>query len=160
MQWRTVGLPKRVVVALLALVYSVAFVISPYWNLAGSTAARVASLVILVAVGSAWCYFSAGLVQARYTTRGLLYGAALWMLLFILNFRALTSAIPWRGDESAHIFRTQLLARWIPGVWFFGAVLLSGLVFLVAWRSWKWALTIGVVQFGAAICFLAISPAF
>src|SRR5512135_1390623 len=101
-----ITLPKRVVVVLLGSVYVAAFILSSYWNGPQSLPVKYGILTALIAVGAAWAYLSAGQLQLRVSRSSLVYGGLLLAGLFLLNYRALTSVIPWRGDEAGHIFRT------------------------------------------------------
>jgi hypothetical protein len=153
-------LPRRVVVALLASLYGAAFILSPYWNLAPSGIVKTILLGVLIAFGAAWSYLSAGTAQVRLERSQLVSGAVLLAALFIINLRSLTSAIPWRGDESSHIARTQLLASKVPVLWFLLALISVSFLIFLAWRNWKWALVVGGIEVAGAALLLARSPAF
>lgn len=135
-----VAIPKRVVVALLAAFYLIAFVLSPYWKLIQPDLLAVVIVVVIIGLGAVWSYQSAGNTRITFEAKSCITLAALFLGMLILNFRALTSVIAWRGDESGHIEVTRELVKAVPVQ--FGLLmplLLLGLVVAIARKS-RWML--------------------
>ena len=64
-----------------------------------------------------WSFFSAK--ELRVSLQPMRWGQFLILLagMIILNFRALTIDIPWRGDEGIDITRTLALASKVSILW-------------------------------------------
>ncbi len=159
-QGRPLSIPRRVTVVLLACVYGVAFVASPYWMLAGVPLTRVGVLLLNVLLGVVWLRYSAGEPRFTISARGLASSAILLAALVVVNYRALTSAIPWRGDESAHIFRTQLLVSGVPAGLFLLALIVPVVLIWAASKSWKLGLGLGLPALVGGVLFFWLSPEF
>ena len=102
------------IAVLLASFYILAFVLTPYWSLIPSVTGVVIILAIMIGVGVFWAYFSAGDIQTNIEVKHLLLLGAVLIGMALLNYGALTSVIPWRGDESTFIVRTRDLMSRVP----------------------------------------------
>lgn len=109
-----VSIPRRVAVALLAAFYLIAFVLSPYWRLIRPEFLAIVVVVVIVGLGAVWSHQSAGKTGITIEGKSWLTLGALFLGVVILNLRALTSVIPWRGDESGHIEVTRELVKAVP----------------------------------------------
>ena len=156
----TITMSKPFVTALLAVFYVIAFVLSPYWLLAESPAGMIAILSATILLGAAWSYVSAGELRFRLDASSWFSFAFLLAGLAILNYRALTSVIPWRGDEGGHIARTLGIAAAIPARWVAGELAGFGFFLYAAWRNAKWAIPIWILQIGSIVLFYLSSGPF
>lgn len=135
-------LPKTLVLALLASLFVFAFIVSPYWFLAQSPFARITILIATVILGTTWSSLSASELELRFNARDAAFFSVLLVGLFLLNYRPLTAAIPWRGDEEHHIRITLYFATQIPFEWIVAVFVLLALFWMAAWREAKWAMAI------------------
>lgn len=136
--------------------FVLAFVAAPYWLIAESSAERIVFLLISVLLGFAWTRLAAGEVQVQpLHGLGWLQAAMLLVLVAALNFRAVTSAIPWRGDESYHISFAVNLARMMPPALAFAAIVAFLLLLYLAWRKPRLALaSCAILVAGCVAVFL------
>ena len=139
---KTVTLPRSFVAALLVSVFFMAFVITDYWNNLGVSQYRIVILLGTIALGFGWSWLGAGTLRVAFSVRQLLAFAILLAVLFGLNYQALGSVIPWRGDEAHHMIDTLSLGDHFPwSVFIF--ILTWALIVSLAWRQPKWALLAG-----------------
>jgi hypothetical protein len=149
----TIYLPRQFVVAALAIVYTVAFVASPYWNLAHGRITRAALLALTLTLGVIWSTCAAGELRLSVRPDSAIFFAALCAGVLLLNLGPITSVIPWHGDEDGHIRRTLDLLQRIPLSWILASGTLAILLLIAAWRRSAWALVIGALLLPAAILF-------
>ena len=80
--------------------------------------------------------------------------------MIVLNLKALTVDIPWRGDEDIHIARTVALASIIPNT--LAILFVIGLITMVTlawWKKSKWAIFLVIFFAACAIAYhLAKNP--
>lgn len=147
-----IRLPGTFLFALLASLFILAFVVSPYWFLAESPFARVAILAATIGLGTIWCLVSSSELELRFTLRDMAVFAVLLVAVFCLNYRPLTAAIPWRGDEAHHIRIALYLAAQIPILWILAFLGLLAAFLISAWRDAKWMMGIcgALLAIGAA----------
>src|SRR5690349_14923567 len=137
MTFPTLSLPRTFVIALLASIYVLAFIVSPYWLIPEPLAGKFLLLILTISLGVIWAYFSAGSLEIRFDTRSGLAFIILLAGLIILNYRAITSAIPWRGDEEYHIrpvldavgLIAKVSRRWL--------LITLGIFILFLYTAWK-----------------------
>jgi len=120
-------IPRRVIATLLGLFYILAFVMTPYWSLLPSRSDDVLVLTLMIGLGTVWSYLSAADIQITSGVKTLLLLVVLLAGMVVLNSRALTSVIPWRGDESTFIVRTRDLISRLP----ISTVLLASFLFIL-----------------------------
>ncbi|HEY5983438.1 MAG TPA: hypothetical protein VIU38_08190, partial [Anaerolineales bacterium] len=154
-----VTIPRRLVIAFLAAFFTLAFVLSPYWSLMPTLAGRLLALFIIIVVGAAWSYFSASDIDLRDVPRAVVWAAVLFVLIALLNARALTAVIPWRGDESTFITRTRDLITRVP----LAKILILKVLFIailvgLAIRSRVLTIAAVLLEVAAIGIFLAAAP--
>jgi hypothetical protein len=159
MKAKSIGLPRMLVIVILAAIYSLGFIITPYWMRAKTTPEMVLVLVCTIAIGAIWVVFSAKDLVIQL--KPIHWGFFLILLagLVLLNIRLLTVNLPWRGDEDIHITRTLALASTTAGLieLVFGFVLLVTLA--LAWKKSKWAVLPGIAFLAGVIAYyLAKNP--
>ncbi|HVP10879.1 MAG TPA: hypothetical protein VMV94_06770 [Phycisphaerae bacterium] len=131
-----VHLPRALVFTLLFFLFDLAYILSPYWNLASHTSSRTALLASSVVIGLVWAIWASAPLSAAFS------GARAWrllgafLILAILNARALTADVPWRGDEDHHLLATRsligaLLSHRSATI---ALILLLAILPLAAWR--------------------------
>ncbi len=151
----TIRLPRTFLFALLASLFILAFVISPYWFLARSPLEMAIILLATIGLGAIWCHLSSSDLEVRFTGGDAAWLAILLAALFLLNYKPLTAAIPWRGDEERHIRIAVYLAAQIPIEWILVAFALFALFWAAAWRGWKWTMAaLGALTVAGAVAFL------
>jgi hypothetical protein len=148
---RSFRLSRYFVTALLVSLFMLAFVITPYWTLAPSTLNRLSIIVITFSVGILWAFGSASEVQLKWRGRQQAELIVIFALVIVLNYRALTSVIPWRGDEDLHILKTLDVVALVPNAWYFGGLLLFGLILFFAWKKSHWTIPIAVLTVVSAL---------
>ena len=106
---------------LLASIFSLAFIITPYWAILGnkikSTTTELAGLILTIGFGIAWSTISGGDVRVKINLKSLLLFASMLGALAVITFNALNYTIPWRGDEDFHIQIILSLLSFIPLKW-------------------------------------------
>lgn len=137
-------LSKGCTAALLASVYILGFIITPYWLLHASAAADIFYLALTISIGLIWLWLSANSLEIPFSLKDI--GVFFFLLagVIALNYRALNSVIPFRGDEASHIERTLELADRIP--FLPGLILLALFVVFIAagMKGQKWGAFIGI----------------
>jgi hypothetical protein len=144
----TISLPKNFVTALLACIYALGFIITPYWSLPAAVGTKIILLVLTTSLGVLWVTWAGESLQVRLDRWGSISFAVLLIGMFALNFKCLNSGIPWKGDEEFHIVITKALATQFPngGVLTIWASL--GLILYTAWKKARWAIPVGAVLCG------------
>jgi hypothetical protein len=150
-------LPRPAVRLILASIYSMAFIVTPYWDLLGGkkwSVAAIACLLLTIGFGIAWSYFSAGDIRLKIPLLSLLLFFFILAFLAVINFNALNINIPWRGDENYHIHKTVSLVQKISFPAMLLYLILTGLIFYkVSQKPW------GVLRI-TAILIVGIIPFF
>jgi hypothetical protein len=131
------------IAGILFLVFVMSFVFVPYWKLADTAAQRMALLSVTTLFGGLWAYLSSeSLAVSPFQPKRFRWLLFLILLGFIsiVNFRAMSSVIPWRGDEDFHILSTINASIFIfeTNRHLLLPVFLASLLFLfLAWKkSW------------------------
>ncbi len=152
-------LPRALVSTALFFFFALAFVAAPYWLVAGSLAERFLSLLLTVLLGAVWARLAANEVQLSFDVRAWGSAAILLGLMIALNFRALSAAIPWMGDEGYHIKFALSFAKLIPTPVLLFAILASFALLLTVWRKPRLAAAACVVLVtGCIAVFLLRRP--
>jgi len=107
---------KSSVRILLALIFLLAYIFTPYWMLPSSQMIRVIILLLSLAAGGIWVHVSSSRILIEWDLRKLIQFGLFLVLLLIVNFKSLISVLPWRGDEDYHIFLTLNLVKRLPGI--------------------------------------------
>ncbi len=107
---KSIRVPGMVVVVILAAIYSLGFIITPYWIRSKTTPEMVFILALTIAIGGIWIVSAAKELDIQ--VKPMQWGYFLILLggVILLNIKPLTVDIPWRGDEDIHIARTMALA--------------------------------------------------
>jgi hypothetical protein len=142
-----------VVVVILAAIYSLGFIITPYWIRTKTTPEMVFILALTIAIGGIWIVFAAKelVIQVKPMHWG--YFLILLAGVIVLNIKPLTVDIPWRGDEDIHIARTLALATTPANI----VAVVFGIAFLLtaalAWKKSKWAVLPGILFLAGGIAY-------
>ncbi len=107
---------KPTVIAVLAFIFLLAFIITPYWMLPSNLIKRIFILAISLGIGSIWIHVSSSRLYINWELKKLFPFALLLVSLFVVNFNSLTSVLPWRGDEDYHVSITLNLVNRIPSI--------------------------------------------
>ena len=155
----TLSLPRTFISALLASIYILGFIITPYWIIPESTTRMIFFLGLITGVGIAWLILSSGALQIHFNARNSYLVSLLLMGIIALNFRPLNSVIPYLGDEGLHIDRTLELVTRTPLGWGLGVLGLFILLFYSAIKKPKWAaFTAILIVSSVVILFLNRNP--
>ncbi len=155
MSSRTIRLPGSFVAAILASIYILAFVISPYWLLPSSILIRIVILALTVGIGALWSYLSAADLQLEFNIRNWISFGVLLGALIALNYKAITSVIPWRGDEGIHISKTlDIVNRISTGQILFALTLFAAFLY-TGWKKPALVLPAGLCLASLGILFFA-----
>ncbi len=156
MRLKSILMPRMFVIVILAAIYSLGFIATPYWINVQSKTEMIFILVLTIGIGVIWSFLSAGDLQIRVVPINWSHFFILLAGLLVLNLRPLTSDIPWRGDEDYHIARTLSLASRIATKW----VIAFFIVFIssayLAWKKSKWSIFPGIL-FVAGLIFFNIT---
>ncbi len=115
---RTLTLPRPIVFALLLALYSLCYLLIPYWNLPEKLWQRQAMAVITAAAGLLWAYGASGTVQLRISRQGLWGLLAALVVLAAANYLPITSDLSWRGDEDHHFKSSYMMGGVLAQMWF------------------------------------------
>jgi len=83
--------------------YSLAFIIPPYWNVASSPQLKLFILVFLLIASAILSFYTASIIKIDCRLRDIPSLLLLTALLYAVNYIPLHGEIPWRGDEYYHI---------------------------------------------------------
>jgi len=155
----TLYLPRTLVSTALFSFFVLAFIAAPYWLVVESHVENIIFLLITILFGFLWTRLASNEVQMQVDRRAWISAAMLLLFLSVLNFRALTSAIPWRGDESSHIAFALTLAQMIPLAWSATAIVVLLLLLFIGWRKPKYALAAcAILVAGCVAVYLLRKP--
>ncbi len=153
-------LHRSLVSAALFFFFLLAFVAAPYWLVAESLAERIVSLLITLSLAALWARLSSNEMEVCIQRQAWVSAAILLGLMSALNFRALTSAIPWMGDEGYHIKFALSLAKLFPTIWLLSAALASAGLLFIVWRKPRYAVAAcAVLVVGCIGVYLLRQPA-
>jgi hypothetical protein len=146
-------------IVLLAVVYSLAFIITPYWTGAASSSTVTLVLLLTVGTGIVWIFLCATELRLQHGLCEWRYGLLLACVLLLLNVRALTSDIPWRGDEEHHITTTLRLAAVLSNNGLIAFVLGVAVLLWLAWRKSRWTIPVLLqLVISMIVAFLVTRP--
>jgi len=155
----TLSLPRAFIIELLASIYALAFIFTPYWRMARLPEEMIAILALTIGIGAVWSYISGADLIIRFKQKNLIIFAILLVGLMVVNYSTLTSVIPWRGDEDFHIRKTIELAMIIPVHWAFGTLILFATYLYLVWHHSRWAVPVGALLLMEIISFyLFLNP--
>jgi len=137
----------------LGCIYIMGFLITPYWALYTSRSVIFVYCFLTIGIGVLWLFLSTDSLQIEFNFRSVASFLALLAVILLLNFRALNSVIPFRGDETLHIERTQELAQRIPALELIVVVLLFILFLYTGWKLQRWLLFSGSLLIVSIIFF-------
>jgi len=132
--------------------FCLAFVFSPYWILPKSRTFGFLLLLFILIAGGFWALASAGLLKGKITKKDISQFLIFLISVLIINFLALKSSIPWRGDEQTHINRTlDLIALVHPG-WIVGGFFIFSLLLILVINKprvgiWLWIFVLLFIGF-------------
>lgn len=132
-----IHLPRSFITIVLGLLYILSFVVTPFWLLGISPFIKVLLLIMTLCLGVIWSNYSADSLQIQINTKNKLVFGFFLLVIIILNFRPLTSVIPWRGDEDFHISNVLFLLSQINILWIIVVFVLFFTVLHSAWYKPK-----------------------
>jgi hypothetical protein len=150
---KSILLPRMCVIALLAGIYTLGFIVTPYWIRTNSTSEMIFILALTVGIGAIWSFLSAKDLEVRLEPLNWWQLLILLAGLVILNFKALTIDIPWRGDEGIHITRTLALVSNISIIWVLAFIIVFISTAMLAWKKSKWSILLGILSIAGVISF-------
>ncbi len=147
--------------SLLFVVFVVAYILSPYWKLVDSLAGQIIFLLSLGSLGFFWAFLSSGSFEFlwRFDNQEIVRYVGLAVILFVLNYKALGTGLPWRGDEDYHVDRTIRLGTAMGVKVLLLVIPLVALYLVEGLRNSKWsilssaffAIMIGIIAFSTEI---------
>ena len=137
-------LPRSFVFGVLASIFALAFIISNYWVIPDNPLVRSTILIFSICFGIVWCILASSSFKLEYSLKNLPYFALFLALVFILNYRALFSVLPWRGDEDFHIIITQRIVNNIPLFWVIAFLVFWVIILYLAWSKPGWGIIAGL----------------
>lgn len=150
-------LPKSFVTSIIASIYILGFIITPYWNIYPWSKRSIAVLVITLFVGTIWCLRSASSLHFEFSLKNLIIFALLLIALAIMNYRQLVSGLPWRGDEDFHVAVTITLFQTVSNIRVLLLFFFFVDFFLIVWAKPTWGIPLILLFVSGAI--LVISSA-
>ncbi len=99
-------LSRSHVFLLLFIIWSLSFLYSPYWYAFGTFGfpfLRYIAYLLLLLFGFLWVYLSANELKIPKLQIHTVPLFALGLILYVINYRQLSTDIAWRGDEGAHV---------------------------------------------------------
>ncbi len=149
----SIRLHRSLTATALFFFFALAFVAAPYWLIAESWLERFVSILGTIFLGALWTRLAAHDLELPLDRRAWGPAAILLGLMSALNLRALTSGIPWRGDESYHIAFALSFAKLVPTSWLAIAILASAAVLYLIWRKRRYAAVAGAAL---VVCCIAV----
>lgn len=140
----SIRLPREFITAFLASIYILGFVITPYWLLHKSVVEILFYLALTISVGLLWLLLSTDSLQFEFSSNDIKLFLLLLAAAALLNYRALNSVLPFRGDEASHIERTLELASRLPILPSLAIMILFIAFMLSGFKRQKWAIIIGI----------------
>jgi hypothetical protein len=159
MKSKSILLPKMLVLVLLESVYTLGFIITPYWTHVPSKTESIFILALTIGIGAIWSLLSAG--NLRIELEPIKWGHIIILFtgLVILNLRPLSSSIPWRGDEELHITRTVYLLSTMSFKWVVIFLVAFVILAYLTWKKSRWAIFLGMALIASVIAaYLMKSP--
>lgn len=154
-----VHLPRTFVATILGSFYVLSFIVSPYWLLANSPNTKILILIATISLGVSWSYLSADSLQIQLKAKNKLVFGLFLLGMAIINYRALSSVIPWGGDENVHITRVLTLLSQIKTLWIVILFILFFAVLYSAWHRPNWApVTLGLSTIVIIVFFTNNNP--
>ena len=157
---RTIFLPRSFMVALLSFVYTLGFIITPYWALIQPPTRMLFFLGLIIIVGIAWIYTATNSLEIQFDFNDFLVGCLSVAGIVALNYRQLTSVIPFKGDDGFHIDRTLELVGIIPFKWIIGALVSFAVVMYLSIKKPRLAIFISIPVILSLILFFQIQNPF
>lgn len=94
---------RRVVFALLFLVFDLQFLLTPLWLRPRHHWIRPVLALALFVLGLLWAWWSSARLELPRRSHPWRWAFLSLVIIGVLNARALVSDVPWRGDEGGHI---------------------------------------------------------
>ena len=141
--------------SILIFIFYLAYILAPYWRLSPSTLTTCVLFIITTGFGFLWSYWASNHFQIRINKNVWFTFVILFFIIGLLNYRALTSVIPWRGDEEYHILVTLQLVDLIPFGWIITFVLLFSFLGLSGWYRLKWLFITSIFSPTTAYSYLS-----
>jgi hypothetical protein len=134
-----VKIPRSLVVGILLMIFTLGYIITPYWLLVGNPWIALLIVTLISITGAAWAYASSAQLRLDIRPGIMLLFVFFVLLLFGLNYRTLFSAIGWRGDEDFHIGRSVALYGLINPYWLTVGICLGLLFLFLCLKAPRWA---------------------
>lgn len=113
-------LSRSHVFLLLFIIWSLAFLYSPYWYAFGTFGfpfLKYIAYFLLLLFGFLWVYLSVNKLKIPKFQIHTVPLIALGLILYVINYRQLSSDIAWRGDEGAHVTMVLSLYKYFSYFW-------------------------------------------
>lgn len=157
---KQVRLSRYFVTGFLLFVFTLAYVITDYWNLFVSVALKDMFLALTLFLAVAWSLLGSGSLRIHTYKNEWLTFLLIAAMVLALNYFPLNSDIPWRGDEDYHIHETLELFSKVP--WFVYVAYLAAWVVILslAKRKPRWSVVGGGLLTAGALVFYPFSKMF
>jgi len=153
--------PGTFVTAFLFSLFSLAFIITPYWTVGETPTSRLVLLMVTIVTGLVWCVAAGAGLRAHFEPIEWVIFAMLLAAMAALNFQQLTGVIPWRGDEDFHIAKTLFVAQKfvLIGKWILLGLIAYTVFLFLAWKKPRWAEIAGaLITLGVVVFFIEANP--
>lgn len=140
----SIRLPRGFIIAFLASIYILGFILTPYWILHRSMVEVIFYLALTLGIGLIWLLLSANSLQIEFSSKDITLLLLLLIGTAILNYRALNSVLPFRGDEVLHVERTLELVNRLPILPSLAIIILFIAFILSGFKKQNWAIFIGI----------------
>jgi hypothetical protein len=156
MRPKSISVPRMFVLVVLAAIFTLGFIITPYWTRGQSGIELILVLILTIVIGTIWSFLSAGDLRIGFAPINWGYFVILLVGLVILNLMPLIASIPWRGDEDVHIERTVALISVFGFRWAIPFLVAFGLWAYLAWKKSLWTIFLGILFISGTIAFTII----
>ncbi|MFC1975644.1 hypothetical protein ACFLXQ_04540 [Chloroflexota bacterium] len=126
-------LHRSFIFAILFCVFTLAYILSPYWIISSVAWKRYLLLISSAGLGLLWSYFSSNKLEIQSQKISWWSFLLLFAVLGILNYKPIFSVIPWRGDEDFHI--RGAIELWLSMR--FQGILAAFLFILFLYEGWR-----------------------
>ncbi len=158
-----VVLPRTLIAALLFSIFALSFILTPVWNLSPSIKISMLLLILFVFGGVIWSAVSSSALPVHFIHRKTWIALAiLLVIILVLNYRELSSGLPWRGDESFHVDRAIIFIKIIVTRWKWMVLGCAALVLFLflAWVRPRWGVMAGIFLLLGTVYFVLIKQPF
>jgi hypothetical protein len=158
---RTLRLTRPLSLCLLFLLYLLAYLLVPYWDVPREDWQKLGMAVFTGCLGLAWAWLGSEAMEIRFSRREAVWLLVALGLLGAINAMPLTSDLSWRGDEDHHFKASRMMVDYAGQCWLPCLLALIPLVVTLLWQRGPggkvvWAKLLALQAVTAGLVVLAV----